>query len=120
MKKVALLLMLISFSIFGQKAIFNKINSEGNFTEYETKEGVVLKIGDTLKIGYPRNTNFTFITQGGVPATAFLSNTKVVVTKLKSVGNKTRGFKMYALFKGYGLVPVYIDYDSAFETGEIK
>lgn len=119
MKKIILLL-LISISGFSQKASYNKINSEGNFTEYQTKEGVILKIGDTLKIGYPRSTNFTFITQGGENVAAFLSNAKVVVTKLKSIGNKNRGFKMYALFKGYGLVPVYIDYDSAFETGEIK
>lgn len=40
--------------------------------------------------------------------------------KLKTYGTKKTGFKMYAHFKGYGLLPVLIDYDTALELGEIK
>jgi hypothetical protein len=117
MKKIIFLL--LSFSVFGQKAVYNKITEEGKFTEYQTKSGNSIKIGDTINIGYPLGQGYTYITQGNYPAAAFLSNNKVVITKIKSVGSKTRGFKTYLLFGGYGL-SVYIDYESALETREIK
>ncbi|MCI4443145.1 MAG: hypothetical protein JHC39_06510 [Lentimicrobium sp.] len=118
MKKIILIL-LISFSAFSQKAIYNKTNKEGIFKEYQTKNGDILKVGDTIQIGYPQGSEFKFITQGNVGCASFLSNSKAVVSKIKSIGNITRGFKTYALFKGYGL-SVYIDYEAALETGEIK
>jgi hypothetical protein len=49
---------------------------------------------------------------------ARLSNTKVVIAKIKAIGNNIRGYKIYALFKGYGAA-VYIDYEAALETREI-
>lgn len=118
MKKIILFL-LFSISSFGQKAIYNKIEKSGNFTEYQTKEGAVIKISDTITIGYPLGQTFTFITQGNTPTVASLSNNKVVVSKIKSAGNATRGYKIYLLFKGYG-ISCYIDYEAALETGEIK
>jgi len=42
------------------------------------------------------------------------------VDKLKTYGTKKSGYKLYAHFKGYGLIPVLIDYDTALEVGEIK
>lgn len=114
-----ILLLLISFSGYSQKAIYNKINQPGIFSEYQTKAGSVLKIGDTITIGYPLGQEFTFLTQGDLHAAASLSNNKVIVSKIKSVGSKTRGYKAYTLFKGYGAA-IYIDYESALETGEIK
>ena len=118
MKKI-LLFILISFSAFSQKAVYNNIKEPGNYTEYQTKEGSVLKIGDTIQINFPLGQEFTFLTQGDYHCGAQLSNTKAVVTKLKSIGNKTRGYKIYAAFKGYGM-PVYIQYEEALQSGEIK
>ena len=117
--KHLLLFLLIGFSGFAQKAIYNKIDVAGNFTEYHTKSGDVLKINDTITIGYPLGKEFTFLTQGDLFVAARLSNTKVSVSKIKSAGNKNRGYKIYVLFKGYG-APVHIDYEAALETGEIK
>jgi len=118
MKKIILLL-LISTSIFAQKAVYNKTKEVGKFTEYQTKSGNVIKVGDTINIGYPLGQEFTFLTQGDLHVASFLSNSKVVISKIKSVGNSTRGYKIYTLFGGYG-ASVYIDYESALETGEIK
>jgi len=118
MKKIILLL-LISSSAFSQKAIYNKTNESGKFNEYQTKDGFVLKIGDTITIGYPLGNEFTFITQGDLNGAAFLTNKKVVVSKIKSIGTSVRGYKTYALFSGYG-ISVRIDYEAALETGEIK
>ncbi|WP_076456656.1 hypothetical protein [Zobellia uliginosa] len=44
----------------------------------------------------------------------------IVIDKLKTYGNKKSRYKMYAQFKGYGLLPVLIDYETALELGEIK
>ncbi|MBF2709126.1 hypothetical protein [Flavobacterium soyangense] len=118
MKKIVLLL-LIGFSSFAQKAVYNKTNIEGKFKEYQTKSGNIIKLGDTITISLPRGENFTFITQGNVSVAAFMSNKKVIISKIRSVGTSKRGFKTYLLFGGYGFSG-YIDYESALETGEIK
>jgi len=119
--KLSLLLFLATLASYSQKAVYNKINNQQDFTEYQTKENRILKIGDTLTIGYPRNGNgFTFITQGGVMTSPILANSKVAIHKIKTIGNTKRGYKIYLTFKGYGFVPVYIDYESAIETGELK
>jgi len=120
MKKIIFIL-LIGFSGFAQKAVYNKTTKSGNFTEYETKKGELIKIGDTITIGYPfSGSYFTFITQGGAQTLPTLSNQKVVISNFKSIGKTKTGFKVYPIIKGYGWVPIYIDYESALETGEIK
>jgi hypothetical protein len=117
--KTIVLLLFISFSGFAQKAVYNKTNTAGKFSEYQTKEGSVLKVGDTITIGYPLGQYFTFITQGDLQVEARLSNSKVTISKIKSIGNAARGFKTYLFFKGYGF-NCSIDYEAALETGEIK
>ncbi|OXB01716.1 hypothetical protein B0A75_04555 [Flavobacterium oncorhynchi] len=119
MKNLFLTLILTTAFCNAQTAVYNKTKSAGNFKEYQTKEGQVLKIGDSLTIGYPLGKDFTFLTQGNQPVAAFLSNNKIKISNFKSVGSTNRGYKIYALFKGYG-IPVYIDYESAVETGEVK
>jgi hypothetical protein len=119
--KNLLFLLFISALCNAQTAVYNKIEKEGKFTEYQTKAGNIIKIGDTLNIGYPRAGNqYSFISQANIPAGTVIANTKVVVSTIKTVGNKKRGFKTYALFKEYGMYPVYVEYESALETGEIK
>jgi hypothetical protein len=46
------------------KSSFNKIDHAGTFTEYQTKSGGVLKINDTITIGYPLVRIHFFLTQG--------------------------------------------------------
>jgi hypothetical protein len=116
--KTTILFLFIGFAGLSQKAVFNKIDHAGTFTEYQTKSGGVLKINDTITIGYPLGKEFTFLTQGDLNVAARLSNTKVVIAKIKAIGNNIRGYKIYALFKGYGAA-VYIDYEAALETREI-
>ncbi|WP_202703114.1 hypothetical protein [Flavobacterium sp. UGB4466] len=123
MKKLILLLLLLLFVSIcsAQTAVYNKITSEADFISYQTKSNNIVKTGDTLQIGYPRAGNqFTFISQANIAAGTVIANSKVVISKIKTVGNNKRGYKTYLLFKGYGLYPVYIDYESALETGEVK
>lgn len=119
MKNLILVLFFITSICSAQTAIYNKTKTEGKFTEYQTKSGNIIKIGDTITINYPRGENFTFISQGDLKVSATLSNSKVVVSKIKLVGNPTRGYKTYVFFKGYGF-NCDIDYESALEVGEIK
>lgn len=113
------LLILFGFSGFAQKAVYNKITKAGNFTEYETKKGDLIKTGDTITIGYPIYTDFKFLTQGDFQISAALSNSKIIISKIKTTGNNNIGYKTYLYFKGIGS-NCKIDYEAALETGEIK
>lgn len=118
--KKTILFLLIGFSGFSQTAVYNKTTKSGLFEEYQTKTGNILKLGDTINILLPRQGNeFTFITQGDFQVSSHLSNTKIPISKIKSVGNKKRGHKIYLGFKGFGS-NCFIDYESALEVGEIK
>jgi len=121
MKKITLIL-IMSFSIgFAQTAEYGKLIKKSNYKNYITKNNDTLKVGDTLTIGIPTSDlGFTYISQGGQRVSNMLSEKKVIIDKLKTYGNKTNGYKMYAHFKGYGLIPVLIDYETAMELGEIK
>jgi len=119
--KILTLILIFSFSIsYSQIAEYGKLTKKYEYQIYLTKTEDTLKVGDTLTIGVPTSDlGFTYISQGGQRVSNTLSDKKVVVDKLKTYGNKENGFKMYAHFKGYGLLPVLIDYETAFELGEI-
>ncbi|SRX74937.1 hypothetical protein [Aequorivita antarctica] len=114
----------IFFSIaigYSQTAEYGKLTNKAEYKIYLTKIGDTLKVGDTLTIGIPTSDlGFTYISQGGQRVSNTLSDKKVLVDKLKTYGSKNSGYKLYAQFKGYGLLPVLIDYDTALELGEIK
>ncbi|UKM64748.1 hypothetical protein GSB9_01305 [Flavobacteriaceae bacterium GSB9] len=120
--KILILLLIFSISItYSQTAEYGKLTHKSEYEIYLTKTGDTLKVGDTLTIGIPlSDLGFTYISQGGQRVSNTLSDKKVVVDKLKTYGTKKSGYKIYAQFKGYGLLPVLIDYDTALELGEIK
>jgi len=119
--KLSLILCLIALPIYCQTATYSKINTAQNYTEYITKNNLSIKKGDSLTIGYPFSGSFfTFITQGGQQTSPILSNKKIAIKEIKTIGNKKIGYKTYILFTGYGWVPIYIDYESALDTGELK
>jgi hypothetical protein len=115
-----MLLLTLGFC-FSQKAEFNKLFEKESYQEYVSKNNDILKIGDTLIIGIPTSElGFTYISQGGQRVSNTLSGKVIIIDRLKTYGAEKNGFKMYAQFKGYGLLPVLIDYETAFEVGEIK
>lgn len=119
MRKLILFL-LFTTSIFSQTADYKNLKSKGSFETYITKSGKILKVKDTIQIGLPSaGKEFVFITQGNVGAAAFLARKKVIITSIKSIGNSNTGYKIYLLFKGFGILPVYIDYENAIDVGEI-
>jgi len=118
--KAIILLLLFSSQLFSQTAHYKKLES-GNFEKYISKSGRELNIGDTLLVKFPKLANtYTFITQGNLPCSTVLANTKNKITKIKVIGDKIKGYKTFMIFKGYGLLPVFIDYENALEIGEIS
>lgn len=114
MKKL-LLLLFIPFMSFSQTPI-----KSGNYKTYISKDSIIINKGSKLEIGLPYNgTEYAFITQGNVPAAAHIAGSTVTITKLKAIGSKDTGYKMYAIFKGFGMLPVYVNIDQALKTEEI-
>ncbi len=122
MKIFTLILLILSISIsYSQTAEYGKLTKKSEYKMYITKHGDTLKAGENLTIGIPTSDlGFTYISQGGQRVSNTLADKKVIIDKLKTYGTKKNGYKIYAQFKGYGLIPVLIDYDTALEVGEIK
>lgn len=47
------------------------------------------------------------------------SGKKITIHKIKSFGRDKSGFTMWISFKGFGLLPVDVDYENALDSGEI-
>lgn len=120
--KTLTIFLLFTISIgYSQTAKYGNLTKKAEYENYQTKNGFEIKVGDTLKLGVPTSDlGFTYISQNGQRVSNTLAGKDVVIDKLKTYGNKRNGFKMYAHFKGYGLLPVLIDYETALELGEIK
>ncbi len=101
-----------------KKLLFLLFLSSAAFAQnqYISTEGDTLEVGKTIILGLPTgNTGFRYITQGNEPVANWLAGEKVKIHKFKTVRSK-----MYVLFKGYGLIPVYIDWEIARRAGEVE
>lgn len=123
MKKILLLLFALFFTAsFSQenRAIYGEVTTRGTFDEYLSKNGDLLKVGDTLQIGIATGVDrFTYILQGNGNMHPTHSGKKVKITKIFSAGRISSGLKVFINFRGFGLLPVHVDYETAFEVGEI-
>ena len=118
--KYLFLFLFFSVAAQSQVAQYGKVNKKSTFDAYITKAGNTIKAGDTIHIKLPStDTGFMYISQGQQKVSAMLADTKVEVDKIKSYGNKKRGYKVYLHFKGYGMLPVLIDYETALIADEI-
>lgn len=116
--KLAAFLLITSVG-FAQTATY-PLEDSGKYETYITRDGKSITVGDEIEIGMPyATTQFVYITQGNEPIAARLAGNFVKITKLMSYGKDKTGYKMYALFKGYGLIAVFIDIEMALKTGEI-
>lgn len=116
---VSILTLLLAFNSLSQTATYRKISKNAHWENYISKAGDTLSIGDYIDVLDPRSDVYTYITQGNVSAGPIISGTRATITKIKSVGTKKRGYKIYLGFSGYGLLTVWIDYENALRSGEI-
>lgn len=132
MKKLAVLIVLISQLGFGQEIKHSDLatatTKRGTFTSYQGIDGGVYKIGNRIKIGLPSsNKTFAFITQGdGIvsPMTYLLaaaSGQETEIKKIFVVGNKRAGYSVAFRTKGIsGLSNYTIQFENALATGEVR
>lgn len=123
-KKIAIVLFIAYSSSANAQRIKYGEEPQKNFNAkfYQTKSGVILKAGDTIKLGSPMDKSsgtFTYITQGGVRVLRALENNEVVIRKFRTFRQKAFRGKTFVEFGGYGLMPVFVDYEAALENGEI-
>jgi len=103
-----------------QIAEYGKITGNGFYSAYVSKTGDIIHEGDTLVIGKPGGEfGFLNIQQGGQRIAVWMAGKKVKISQIKSYGTSKRGYTLFVQFKGFGLLPVFIDYDNALQTGEI-
>ncbi len=117
--KTFLFFLFISSLGFSQSVEYGKPIKKGNYTIYKSKDGTTVKVGDTLHINPINSNQYTYISQGNIPAGPVISNKDIIITKLKVWSQNKATPKLYIAFKGFGMLPVYIDYESALEIGEI-
>ena len=124
MKKLLLLLLLIPFMTFGQDFVYGEIpkkNSKGD--SYLTKSKTLIKAGDKITINKPIDDSgnfFTYLTQGGQPVVRALEGKVVEISNFQTFKQVAFQGKVYLSIKGFGLIPVLIDYEKALETKEIS
>ena len=100
-------------------AIYGEVKKKGYFDQYVSKNGTVIRVGDSLLIGKPSgNTIYNYITQMGMNGGTVLTDRKIKVHKIKSFGSTKKGYVVYLQFKGYGAL-CNINYDPAIESGEL-
>lgn len=120
--KPFLLLLFIPILANSQKiADYETLDKAGDYDAYISRDGDTLRIGDKMTLGLPEGGSiFNWITQGDAQANKKLAGARVIIHKFKCIGKDKTGYKMYVLFKGYGLLPVYMDYEFALRTGEVE
>lgn len=114
MKRLPLiLLLLISTIAFPQK-------SKTKFKEVITSEGDTLRIGQSIQLGMPTGTSaFRYISQGSLPVSRSLTKMKVQIHKLQMVHSENAESELIVSFKGYGMLPLRIEWEAAREHGEV-
>ena len=122
-KSLILSMMLLNTAIYSQIAEYGKIPRPNSFkddyTAYITKSHDTLRIGDTLIFGKATGITYMHITQDGRGVSPSFAGRKVVVHNLHAFKQKLWQGLIFVNVKGFGMVPVYINYEIAFETGEI-
>lgn len=112
-------LLFLCLTINAQTATY-PVSKEGNFKTYISRDSITFNVGDKLEIDLPANGDrYLFISQGQAQAGTAITGAVVTIKKLIATGNKDTGYKMWAQFKGFGLLPVDIDIENALRVGEI-
>ena len=104
-----------------KRAEFNNLTKAGRFTEYVSKSGEVITVGDSLQIGNPSNfERYVHLTQNDAYLRADQMNKKIQLKDINVSGDDKKGYDVYFVFKGLGATPVFVKYEDALQTNEIK
>lgn len=127
LKKIILLLLIVvgQTTLAQNKKVksvsHDALTKAGTFTEYVSKNGATIKVGDSLQINNPSNfERYMYITQNDAYLRADNMNKKLKLKAINVSGDNKKGYSVFFTCKGLGATPVFVKYEDAVETNEIK
>lgn len=125
-KLILLLLIVVGQNVLAQNkkvksVAHDALTKAGTFTEYVSKSGDTIAVGDSLQISNPSNSDrYMYITQNDAYLRADNMNKKLNLKAINVSGDDKKGFTVYLTCKGLGATPVFVKYEDALQTNEIK
>jgi hypothetical protein len=129
-KSYFLIILLFAFSSFGQdlsfKKEFDKSYKRSDYKTYISKDSIVFKINDVIKIGKPSDLSFKHIfifkIMGYLPMSVtenYLLDGECKIMAISVAGNKSKGFIPYIQIRNQKGMFFSIDIENAISIGEI-
>lgn len=130
-RRIFLFLTLTTFSFFGQdlsfKLEFDKSYKRSDYKTYISKDSIVFKINDEIKIGIPSDITFKdiyiFQSLGYLPMSVtenHLLDDKCKIVAISVAGSKSKGFFPYIQITNQKGMFFSVDIEKAILSGEIN
>lgn len=125
-KIILLLLIVVGQHVLAQNkkvksVAHDALTKAGTYTEYVSKSGTTIKVGDSLQINNPSNfERYMYITQNDAYLRADNMNKKLKLKAINVSGDDKKGYTVFFTCKGLGATPVFVRYEDAVQTNEIK
>jgi hypothetical protein len=125
-KIILLLLIVVGQHVLAQNKKVKSVSHDaltkaGTYTEYVSKSGATVKVGDSLQINNPSNfERYMYITQNDAYLRADNMNKKLKLKAINVSGDDKKGYTVFFTCKGLGATPVFVRYEDALQTNEIK
>ncbi|MEG0916113.1 MAG: hypothetical protein RSF68_03780 [Myroides sp.] len=125
-KIILLLLIVVGQHVLAQNKKVKSVSHDalskaGTYTEYVSKSGATVKVGDSLQINNPSNfERYMYITQNDAYLRAENMNKKLKLKAINVSGDDKKGYSVFFTCKGLGATPVFVRYEDALQTNEIK
>jgi hypothetical protein len=129
-KNIFILLVLVAFSSFGQdlsfKKEFDKSYKRSDYKTYISKDSIVFKINDVIKIGKPSDITYKniyiFQIMGYIPMSIsenYLLEGECKIMAISVAGNKSKGFIPYIQIRNPKGMFFSVDIEKAISSGEV-
>lgn len=125
-KIILLLLIVVGQHVLAQNKKVKSVSHDaltkaGTYIEYVSKSGATVKVGDSLQINNPSNfERYMYITQNDAYLRADNMNKKLKLKAINVSGDDKKGYSVFFTCKGLGATPVFVRYEDAVQTNEIK
>ncbi|KAA5533062.1 hypothetical protein [Paenimyroides baculatum] len=125
-KIILLLLIVVGQHVLAQNKKVKSVSHDalskaGTYTEYVSRSGATVKVGDSLQINNPSNfERYMYITQNDAYLRADNMNKKLKLKAINVSGDDKKGYSVFFTCKGLGATPVFVRYEDAVQTNEIK
>lgn len=125
-KIILLLLIVVGQQVVAQNKKVKSVSHDaltkaGTYTEYISRAGATVQVGDSLQINNPSNfERYMYITQNDAYLRADEMNKKLKVKAINVSGDDKKGYTVFFTCKGLGATPVFVRYEDAVQTNEIK